>query len=140
VWWLSLAVMLPVGLGVLQMLALLVQAERIRGELQEALSTAQLPSATLDDCYDALMSRPENSKLIMKNPLSLRMRVVYPFDQPIYPHSSLGARPLQSDGVLSADLGVPTSTLVPHWLGPRLPFVGTEETRVHWEVTVGQVN
>ena len=143
VWWLSLAVLLPVGIGVLQMLALLVQAERVRGALEEGLATAHLPKAYLRDVELAIVSRPGSRQLFERlrtaNDPKYNLVVKCPYRTNNL--SVMGIFPIAQNSagnLVTADLSVSTSTLLPRWLGPRLPFVGADEVRVHWEVIEGQ--
>ncbi len=138
VWWLSLAVLLPVGLGVLQMLALLVQAERVRGALQEGLATAHLPKAYLRDVELAIVSRPGSRQLFehlrTANDPKYNLIVKCPYRT----NNLSRIMPLSMGDLITADFRVSTSNLLPRWLGPRLPLVGADEVQVHWQVTVGQ--
>lgn len=138
VWWLSCALMLYVGLGVLQMLALLVQAERVRGALEESLATAQLPKATSNEVlyrarqllFDMNLSTFD-LHFTGGNPVTSIGFTSNPDGMSKTPHWS-------NKYIEGLQVNIPTTDMLPRWLGPRLPFVCTEEVHVQCEANVGR--
>lgn len=159
--WAACLVLLPVAWGMLQMLALLVQAERVRGSLEASLATALLPKsnarqvAQVTEAAIESLVGPGMSMWINVNgvlaysgtPMWLGANITpaYPagvsippplsaINGPLLPRSEY--IPFKRDDTIEACVYVSTDKLLPRWLGLRLPSVSTREICIRWQTVV----
>ena len=118
--------------GLVQFLALLVQAERVRSALESSLSTAQLPEADWNEVTDLidLNLRRKMGHFPYTMMYFTDGRVIIPL-----PGAPAFLDPRNGE-TLRAQLEVETKDLLPRWLGPPLPGLFPSQVQVAGEIEV----